>query len=169
MCVCVGVSESYRAYTQSTDHRHSKDRTIEGVRRSYFMLREMTNSQIVEYVKNFDGYMLTNNERDVSQSDFKGRIMPWTTLRAASPRDMVGYFAFEVSGGASVHVDLMKKQINPFDKLSLVRKAMPNTLIQAGVRSHNLFGYRPYGENVIRKVISQIAKYVDVFRVYDFF
>ncbi|GAB6888428.1 hypothetical protein JCM13304A_19270 [Desulfothermus okinawensis JCM 13304] len=132
------------------------------------MLREMTNSQIVEYVKNFDGYMLTNNERDVSQSDFKGRIMPWTTLRAASPRDMVGYFAFEVSGGASVHVDLMKKQINPFDKLSLVRKAMPNTLIQAGVRSHNLFGYRPYGENVIRKVISQIAKYVDVFRVYDF-
>ncbi len=113
--------------------------------------------------------MLTNNERDVSQSDFKGRIMPWTTLRAASPRDMVGYFAFEVSGGASVHVDLMKKQINPFDKLSLVRKAMPNTLIQAGVRSHNLFGYRPYGENVIRKVISQIAKYVDVFRVYDFF
>ena len=132
------------------------------------MLRNMTNREIVEYVKNFDGYLLTNNERDVSQSDFKGRIMPWTTLRAAATRDMVGYFAFEVTGGASVHVDLMKKQINPFEKLRLVRKSMPNTLIQAGVRSNNLFGYRPYPENVIRKVISQFAKYVDVFRVYDF-
>ena len=132
------------------------------------MLREMTNREIIEYVKNFDGYLLTNNERDVSQSDFKGRIMPWTTLRAAATRDMVGYFAFEVTGGASVHVDLMKKQINPFEKLRLVRKSMPNTLIQAGVRSNNLFGYRPYSENVIRKVISQFAKYVDVFRVYDF-
>jgi len=132
------------------------------------MLRKMTNHQIVDFVKNYDGYLLTNNERDVSQSDFKGRIMPWTTLKAASARDMVGYFAFEVSGGASVHVDLMKKQINPFEKFRLVRKAMPNTLLQAGVRSHNLFGYRPYPENVIRKVISEFAKYIDVFRVYDF-
>lgn len=132
------------------------------------MLKDKTNKEIIEYVKNFDGYLLTNNERDVSQSDFKARIMPWTTLRAAATRDMVGYFAFEATGGASVHVDLMKKQINPFEKLRLIRKSMPNTLIQAGVRSQNLFGYRPYSENVIRKVISQFAKYVDVFRVYDF-
>ncbi len=132
------------------------------------MLRNMTNGEVIDFVRNFEGYLLTNNERDVSQSDFKGRIMPWTTLRAATARDMVGYFAFEVSGGASVHVDLMKKQINPFEKLKLVRKAMPNTLLQAGVRSHNLFGYRPYPPNVIRKVISEFAKYVDIFRVYDF-
>ncbi len=132
------------------------------------MLIGMTDKEIIDYVRNFDGYMLTNNERDVSQSDFKGRIMPWTTLRAAPSRDMVGYFAFEVSGGASIHVDLMKKQINPFEKLRLIKQYMPHTLLQAGVRSHNLFGYRPYPENVIRKVISEFAKYIDVFRVYDF-
>ncbi len=132
------------------------------------VLKKMTNDEIVDFVRNYDGYLLTNNERDVSQSDFKGRIMPWTTLRAATARDMVGYFAFEISGGASIHVDLMKKQINPFEKLRLVRKSMPNTLIQAGVRSHNLFGYRPYPENVIRAVIKEFVRYIDVFRVYDF-
>ncbi len=132
------------------------------------MLRELTGREIIDYVKDFDSYLLVNNERDVSQSDFKGRIMPWTTLKAASSRDMVGYFAFEISGGASVHVDIMKKQIDPFEKLRLVRKAMPNTLIQVGVRSHNLFGYRPYPENVQRKVISKFTEYCDVFRVYDF-
>lgn len=132
------------------------------------MLRELSAKEIIDYVRDFDGYLLVNNERDVSQSDFKGRIMPWSTLRAAAARDMVGYFAFEISGGASVHVDLMKKQIDPFEKLRLIRKAMPNTLIQTAVRSHNLFGYRPYPENVQKKVIREFAKYCDVFRVYDF-
>ncbi len=132
------------------------------------VLRGKTAKEVLDFVRDYKGYLLTNNERDVSQSDFKGRIMPWTTLRAAAHRDSAGYFAFEISGGASVHVDLMKKQVNPFEKLRLVRKAMPNTLIQAGCRSHNLFGYRPYPEDVIRKVIASFSEYVDVWRVYDF-
>ncbi|MEJ5301398.1 MAG: pyruvate carboxylase [Thermodesulforhabdaceae bacterium] len=132
------------------------------------LLRELTAKDIVSFVRNYEGYLLTNNERDVSQSDFKGRIMPWTTLRVAPLRDEVGYFAFEISGGASVHVDLMKKQINPFEKLRLVRNAMPKTLIQAVCRGHNLFGYRPYPENVIRFAVRLFAQYVDVWRCYDF-
>ncbi|SFM85730.1 pyruvate carboxylase [Thermodesulforhabdus norvegica] len=131
-------------------------------------LRELTAEEVVDFVRNFDGYLLTNNERDVSQSDFKGRILPWTTLKAAPYRDAVGYFAFEISGGATVHVDLMRKQVNPFEKLRLVRKAMPRTLIQTVCRGHNLFGYRPYPENVIRLTVREFARYVDVWRVYDF-
>ncbi len=129
---------------------------------------ELTSSEIFDYLRSFEGYLLTNNERDVSQSDFQGRIMPWTTLRVAPFRDEVGYFAFEISGGASVHMDLMKKQINPFEKLRLIRKAMPNTLIQAVCRGHNLFGYRPYPENVIRFAVRLFAQYVDIWRCYDF-
>ena len=36
------------------------------------------------------GVFLTNNERDVSQSDFKCRIMPQTTLKVAPHRDSTG-------------------------------------------------------------------------------
>ncbi len=131
-------------------------------------LRELPVQDIVSFVREYDGYLITNNERDVSQSDFKGRIMPWTTLRVASLRDEVGYFAFEISGGASVHVDIMRKQINPFEKLRLVREAMPTTLIQAVCRGHNLFGYRPYPEKLIRFAVRLFARYVDVWRCYDF-
>ncbi len=128
----------------------------------------MSSADILDFLRNTPGIFLTNNERDVSQSDFKCRIMPQTTLKVAPYRDATGYFAFEIVGGATVHLDLMKKQINPFEKLRLVRKAMPNTLIQGICRGRNLFGYRHYPDNVINMTISLFSKYVDVWRIYDF-
>jgi pyruvate carboxylase len=124
--------------------------------------------EVLDFLRRTPGVFLTNNERDVSQSDFKCRIMPQTTLKVAPYRDETGYFAFEILGGATLHIDLMKKQINPFEKLRLVRKAMPNTLIQGLCRGRYLFGYRPYPDNVIEMTISLFSRYVDVWRLYDF-
>ncbi len=73
-----------------------------------------------------------------------------------------------VSGGASVHVDLMRRQVDPFERLRIIRKAMPRTLLQTVVRGASLFGYRHYPENVMRLVVREFARYVDVWRVYDF-
>ncbi len=129
---------------------------------------QMKSREILDFLRRTDGYFLTNNERDVSQSDFKCRLMPHTTLRVAPYRDDTGYFAFEISGGASIHVDLMRKQINPFEKLRLVRKAMPHTLLQTVCRGRNLFGYRPYPDNVLRMTVRLFARYIDVWRLYDF-
>lgn len=128
----------------------------------------MSRGDVLDQLRRIPGYVLTNNERDVSQSDFKGRIMPYTTLKVAPYRDETGYFAFEISGGASVHVDLMRRQIDPFEKLRLVRKAMPNTMLQCVCRGRNLFGYRPYPDNVQRQTIRLFAQYVDIWRIYDF-
>lgn len=128
----------------------------------------MKTREILDFLRRTDGYFLTNNERDVSQSDFKCRLLPHTTLRVAPYRDDTGYFAFEISGGASIHVDLMRKQINPFEKLRLVRKAMPHTLLQTVCRGRNLFGYRPYPDNVLRMTVRLFARYIDVWRLYDF-
>jgi pyruvate carboxylase len=128
----------------------------------------MSSREVLEFLRRTPGYFMTNNERDVSQSDFKGRIMPATTLKVAPYRDDTGYFAFEISGGASVHVDLMRRQINPFEKLRLVRKAMPNTMMQCVCRGRNLFGYRPYPDNVLRMAVRLFSRYIDVWRIYDF-
>lgn len=129
---------------------------------------QMSSREILEYLRRTPGYFVTNNERDVSQSDFKCRIMPHTTLRVAPYRDETGFFALEITGGATVHVDLMRKQINPFEKLRLVRRSMPNTLLQAGCRGRSLFGYRPYPDNVLRFAVRLFSRYIDVWRVYDF-
>ncbi len=130
--------------------------------------RDMTPSEILAKLREASGYYLCNNERDVSQSDFKSRLMPLTTVRVAPYREAVGFFSVEVSGGATVHVDLLRKQVNPFDRLRIARKAMPKTLLQTVCRGASLFGYRHYPENVIRLTVRQFAKYVDVWRVYDF-
>ncbi|MEN6436969.1 MAG: pyruvate carboxylase [Syntrophobacter sp.] len=129
---------------------------------------QMSSREILDFLRQTPGIFLTNNERDVSQSDFKCRIMPQTTLKAAPYRDATGYFGFEITGGATVHLDIMKKQINPFEKLRLVRKAMPNTLLQAVCRGRNLFGYRHYPDNVIENAVTLFSKYIDIWRIYDF-
>lgn len=114
------------------------------------------------------GYFITNTARDLSQSDFKNRILLHTELLVAEERDEAGFFSLEISGGASVHVDMLRKQVNPFEKLRLLRKHMPRTMFQTLCRGVNLFGYRPYPENVIRLTVQAFAKYIEVWRVFDF-
>jgi pyruvate carboxylase len=132
------------------------------------IVRGMTPTEILKVLQESEGYYLCNNERDVSQSDFKNRLLPMTTVRVAPFREAAGFFSVEVSGGASVHVDLMRKQVDPFERLRITQKAMPKTLLQTVCRGSSLFGYRHYPENVIRLAVRQFARYVDVWRVYDF-
>ncbi len=123
---------------------------------------------VIRRLRESKGYFITNTARDLSQSDFKNRILPHTDLLVAEERDAAGFFSLEISGGASVHVDLLRKQINPFERLQLLRQKMPNTMFQTLCRGVNLFGYRPYPENVVRLTVQKFARHVDVWRVFDF-
>ncbi len=124
--------------------------------------------EALRILRNADGYYITNTARDLSQSDYKNRILLHTDLLAAEPREAAGYFSLEITGGASIHVDILRKQVDPFLKLELLREKMPKTMFQTLCRGVNLFGYRPYPQNVIRLVVREFAKYVDVWRVFDF-
>lgn len=128
----------------------------------------MSTQDILATLSEASGYFITNTARDLSQSDYKNRILLHTDLLAAAPRDEAGYFSLEITGGASVHVDMLRKQVDPFLKLELLRMEMPNTLFQTLCRGVNLFGYRPYPENAIRLTVREFAKYVEVWRVFDF-
>ena len=128
----------------------------------------MSPKETLGILRQADGYYLTNTARDLSQSDFKNRILLHTDLLAAESREDANYFSLEITGGASVHVDILRKQVDPFLKLELLREKMPNTMFQTLCRGVNLFGYRPYPQNVIRFAVREFAKYVDVWRVFDF-
>lgn len=132
------------------------------------ILQNTPASEIVATLRDAKGYYITNTARDLSQSDFKNRILLHTDMLAAPSRDRAGYFSLEITGGASVHVDMMRKQVDPFTRLKLLRKQMPNTMFQTLCRGVNLFGYRPYPQNVIRFTVQQFARYVDVWRTFDF-
>ena len=130
--------------------------------------KDMSVKEILETLRRSKGYYITNAQRDLSQSDFKNRILLHTDLLAAPYRERAGYFSLEISGGASIHVDMLRKQVNPFLKLKLLREEMPNTMFQTLCRGVNLFGYRPYPENVIRLTVREFSKYIDIWRVFDF-
>ena len=123
---------------------------------------------ILEKIRKSSGYYVTNTERDLSQSDFKNRILPHTQILVSGERNAAGYFSIEITGGASVHVDMLRKQINPLEKMEVLSGYMPDTMFQTLVRGINLFGYRPYPENVIRLTVEAFAKHVHVWRVFDF-
>ncbi|MFA7383309.1 MAG: biotin/lipoyl-containing protein [Desulfurivibrionaceae bacterium] len=125
-------------------------------------------TEVLKTVRGANGYYITNTARDMSQADYKNRILLHTDLLAAPSREEAGYFSLEITGGASVHVDILRKQVDPFLKLELLREKMPKTMFQTLCRGINLFGYRPYPQNVIRFVVREFARYVDVWRVFDF-
>ncbi|MBU0728605.1 MAG: pyruvate carboxylase [Proteobacteria bacterium] len=132
------------------------------------IVQGMDIKEVLRIMRAADGYYITNTARDLSQSDFKNRILLHTDLLAAKAREDANFFSLEITGGASVHVDILRKQVDPFLKLELLREQMPNTMFQTLCRGVNLFGYRPYPQNVIRLVVREFAKYVDVWRVFDF-
>ncbi len=132
------------------------------------IIHGMSPSEALAILRKADCYYVTNTARDLSQSDYKNRILLHTDLLAAQPREDAGYFSLEITGGASIHVDILRKQVDPFLKLELLREKMPKTMFQTLCRGINLFGYRPYPQNVIRLVVSEFAKYVDVWRVFDY-
>ncbi len=125
-------------------------------------------ADVVKQLQNADGYHITNTARDLSQSDFKNRILLHTEIMAAEARERAGFSSLEITGGASVHVDILRKQVDPFLKLEILREKMPTTMFQTLCRGVNLFGYRPYPQNVIRFTVKEFAKYVDVWRTFDF-
>ncbi len=131
-------------------------------------LKEHGVRYVLDKIRRSKGYFMTNTERDLSQSDFKNRVLPHTQMLVAGERNACGYFSIEISGGASIHVDMLRKQINPFEKLRVLKSLMPDTLFQTLVRGINLFGYRPYPDNVVRLTIQHFSEVIDVFRVFDF-
>ncbi len=132
------------------------------------IIQGMSIKEVLSTIRGTDGYFITNTARDLSQSDFKNRILLHTDLLAAPAREKAKYLSLEITGGASIHVDILRKQVDPFLKLKLLREKMPNTMFQTLCRGVNLFGYRPYPQNVIRQTVREFAKYVDVWRVFDF-
>ncbi len=78
--------------------------------------------EIVATLREAKGYYVTNTARDLSQSDFKNRILLHTDLMAAESREAANYFSLEITGGASIHVDILRKQVDPFLKLKKLRE-----------------------------------------------
>jgi oxaloacetate decarboxylase alpha subunit len=106
--------------------------------------------------------------RDATQSLFATRMRIEDMLPIAEKLDKVGYWSLETWGGATFDACIRFLGEDPWERLRLLKAAMPNTPMQMLLRGQNALGYRHYADDVIEKFIERAAvNGMDVFRIFD--
>ncbi|MEH6550169.1 MAG: sodium-extruding oxaloacetate decarboxylase subunit alpha [Pseudomonadales bacterium] len=106
--------------------------------------------------------------RDAHQSLFATRMRIDDMLPIAEKLDQIGYWSLETWGGATFDACIRYLGEDPWERLRLLKAAMPNTPQQMLFRGQNILGYRHYADDVVRKFVERAAvNGIDVFRVFD--
>lgn len=108
--------------------------------------------------------------RDAHQSLLATRMRSYDMLKVAEgiAKNHPNIFSMEVWGGATFDVCLRFLKENPWERLNLLRKAMPNLLLQMLLRGSNAVGYTAYPDNLIEAFVNKAWENgVDVFRIFD--
>ncbi len=106
--------------------------------------------------------------RDAHQSLLATRLRTMHMLPIAPKMDKAGYWSLEMWGGATI--DSMMRFLNedPWERVRVLKAAMPNTRMQMLMRGQNVVGYRNYADDVVREFVRLAANAgIDVFRVFD--
>ena len=106
--------------------------------------------------------------RDGHQSQAATRMRTDEMLPACEMLDKVGYYSLECWGGATYDSCLRFLNEDPWERLRLLRKALPNTQTQMLLRGQNLLGYRPYSDDVVEFFVKKaVENGIDIIRCFD--
>src|SRR5437899_2108788 len=106
--------------------------------------------------------------RDGNQSLIATGMRIEDILPICEKLDRIGYWSVEVWGGATFDACIRYLGEDPWERLRLIRKAMPNTPLQMLFRGQNILGYRHYADDVVESFVERsAANGIDVFRIFD--
>ncbi len=106
--------------------------------------------------------------RDAHQSLLATRMRTADMLPACAKLDSAGFWSLEAWGGATFDTCLRFLKEDPWERLRVLKQALPKTPIQMLLRGQNLLGYRHYSDDVVAAFVQKAAQNgVDVFRVFD--
>ena len=107
--------------------------------------------------------------RDGHQSLLATRMRSIDMIKAAPAyaANLPQLFSVECWGGATFDVAYRFLQECPWQRLRDLRAAMPNLMTQMLLRASNGVGYTNYPDNVVQSFVTEAAKGIDVFRVFD--
>ena len=108
--------------------------------------------------------------RDAHQSLLATRVRT-RDLAAAGPAVSAltpQLLSVEAWGGATYDVALRFLGEDPWERLTVLRKALPNICLQMLLRGRNTVGYTPYPEEVTDAFVAEAASAgIDIFRIFD--
>ncbi len=135
------------------------------------LLTELGPEEFSKWLKNEKAIQYTDTTmRDAHQSLLATRMRTYDMLAVAESyaKNHPQTFSMEVWGGATFDVCLRFLYENPWKRLSEMRKAVPNILLQMLIRGSNAVGYTAYPDNLIEKFIEQAWETgIDIFRIFD--
>jgi len=106
--------------------------------------------------------------RDAHQSILATRLRIEDMLPICEQLDQIGYWSIESWGGATFDACIRYLGEDPWERLRLLKAAMPKTPQQMLLRGQNILGYRHYADDVVAKFIERSAvNGIDVFRIFD--
>jgi pyruvate carboxylase len=108
--------------------------------------------------------------RDAHQSLLATRVRTIDMLKVAGSFAQLfpQTFSMEVWGGATFDVCMRFLYEDPWKRLQLFRKAIPNILLQMLLRGANAVGYKAYPDNLVEEfVVKSWENGIDVFRIFD--
>lgn len=135
------------------------------------VLEEKGVDGLVNWIKEQQNVLITDTTfRDAHQSLLATRVRTRDLLHIAEPtaKMLPELFSLEMWGGATFDVAYRFLKEDPWERLELLRKEIPNVLFQMLFRGSNAVGYKNYPDNVIKEFIHQSAESgIDVFRIFD--
>ena len=108
--------------------------------------------------------------RDAHQSLLATRVRTRDLLNAAGhvARLTPQLLSVECWGGATYDVALRFLGEDPWERLAVLREAMPNLCLQMLLRGRNTVGYTPYPTEVTDAFVHEAAQTgIDIFRIFD--
>ncbi|MFF4957169.1 pyruvate carboxylase [Streptomyces sp. NPDC001222] len=108
--------------------------------------------------------------RDAHQSLLATRVRTKDLLAAAPvvAHTLPELLSLECWGGATYDVALRFLAEDPWERLALLREAVPNICLQMLLRGRNTVGYTPYPTEVTDAFVEEAARTgIDVFRIFD--
>jgi pyruvate carboxylase subunit B len=106
--------------------------------------------------------------RDAHQSLMATRMRTEDMLPIIETMDKVGFFSFEMWGGATFDVCLRYLDEDPWERLRQFSKVVKKTYLQMLLRGQNLVGYRHYADDIVERFVAKARENgIDIFRVFD--
>ena len=106
--------------------------------------------------------------RDAHQSLIATRMTLDEMLPILPLMDKVGFYSVEAWGGATFDACLRFLDEDPWERLRVIKKNMPNTKIQMLFRGQNMLGYRHYADDVLEYFVQKTAANgIDIIRIFD--
>ena len=135
------------------------------------LLHRLGPEHFCEWVMNQKRLLVTDTTfRDAHQSLLATRVRTHDLLVTAPAvaKRLSNLFSVEMWGGATFDSALRFLFEDPWERLRLLRKAIPNICFQMLLRASNAVGYTSYPDNVVREFTIEAARQgIDVFRIFD--